>query len=362
MENKTIIRMYTPEDKQEIIHLYEKVWQKEKAQRIAQLWQWKYHNHPWQEKEMYPSRVVERNKKIIGFIGAYPAKIKLGEKTLDGLWLGDFMIDPDHRGFAGYRLAKAILEQEPVLLGKTDNGTEEGAISYRLWKKLVAPKKFDMTPVYNFTKRISIENTIKRMTKSLVVAVLCDKLWMLLQDIRLKFRKPNADSEILVKKITHFDEQCEELFKTIMDESVNVSYRTVEYMNWRYVQMPATEYTILIASRNTKPTGYIILRAVKELGKLNGRIVELMVLKDQKTTPAALLEKANRFFRGNKVGIVTAFNFRDEFIQDALERAGYSQFGRSSEALKYIVQCPNKDCFYSERWRIFMGDSDYEMD
>lgn len=362
MENKTIIRMYTPEDKQEIIHLYEKVWQKEKAQRIAELWQWKYHSHPWQEKGMYPSRVVERNKKIIGFIGAYPAKIKLGEKTLDGLWLGDFMIDPDHRGFAGYRLAKTILAQEPILLGKTDNGSEESAISYRLWGKLVTPREYHMVAVYNFIKRISIENAIKKRTKSSAIAVLCDKLWIFLQDMRLKFRKPQADPEILVKKITQFDEQCEKLFETIIDESININYRTVEYMNWRYVQMPATEYTILLASRSGKLTGYIVLRAVKELGKLNGRIVELIALKDQKTTPAALLEKADQFFRGKKVRIVTAFNSYDDFIQDALERAGYSKLNSSSETLKYIAQCPDKGCFYPERWRIFMGDSDYEMD
>jgi hypothetical protein len=359
---KAIFRRYRPDDKDQLIKLYEKVWGKDKADQIALIWDWKFHGHPDIIKgEYYSSLVAEKEGKIVGFIGALPTKFKAGQKVHDGFSLGDHMVDPKNRGRLGIRLTKTMLKSESTLMGHADTGTYKDKISYRLWSKLRSSET-DVTYIHNMIKRLSIEKAVKKRSKIHSLAVLADWMWRRVHNLIFWFRTGGSIKPgLAIEKIDRFSENMQPLLNELVDQNENIILRTPENLNWRIFERPNVKYDVLLARRGGEPAGLIILRTLKHNEELHGRIVEFIAKKDDRDCFKFLLKTAINKFWDKKATLVQAYG-TPSFSKKELELAGFSTRKVKHPLYPVLGECPDENFFNHDAWHMSLLDSDFDMD
>lgn len=357
-----VLRKYTPDDKAGMIELYEKVWGREKAKKISSIWEWKYHENPFGEKGEYQSLLVEKGNKIIAFLGAFPARLKVGDIIYNGVWLGDFMSDPQYRGAsAGVRLSRTIINKVPVLIGHADSGDQEGAIAYRMWKK-IKKSKIEITEIPNLTKRISVRDALYERTKIKIVSNAIDSIRHYFDSYSLKRLCRSCQGSIEISELTRFSDHHKPFLDDLMVENPNIPVKSVEYLNWRFFERPLTTYTVLLSFLEKRPVGYIVFRTIEEDGKINGRIVDFLVKKEEKGAAFSLLNASIERLKRDGARIVRTYGTNSENTQDALEAAHFSSKSMSVPKTVMIGQCPDESFFNSEDWYFSFSDGDFEMD
>ncbi len=356
-----LYRKYVESDKPQLLRLYEAVWGKEKADKIASIWDWKYHTNPFGQKNEYPSIVAEKDKVIVGFLGAFPAMLKIGSKIHEGLWLGDLMVDPKQRGMTGYRLTRMMIKTQPVLIGHADSGSDEHAISYRLWKRSKG-KKIEVTTIYSMIKRVGIRDALFRRIRIRPLAVLADHVWRFAVGLRYGYLSVLFKPGVEIIEVKRFLKEHGSFLDELMKENGNIPLKTAEYLNWRFFERPGTTYTALLAMREKRAVGYIVFRCVSEEGKTNGRIVDLLVRRGEKEGLRALLKTAEATLRKRGSRLVRIYGSNDPFVQKELARAGFSNKKSGEPIVIVIGQCPDDNFFNEHEWHISLSDGDFEMD
>jgi hypothetical protein len=89
------------------------------------------------------------------------------------------------------------------------------------------------------------------------------------------------------------------LWQLVMPTYTNIAMRDAEWVGWRYFDPPGSPYTVLLATRDDTPTGYIAYRAVDLGGRLIGRIADLFARPNDTQTVRALLHVALAHLRDN---------------------------------------------------------------
>lgn len=360
-EGKTVIRKYIPSDKERILQLYEKVWGKEKTERIALIWDWKYHQSPYLKKgDEYHSLVVEKNGSIIGFLGAIPGMIKVGKEKYRGYWLGDFMVDPAHRGRPGIMLVKTVFKVEWLVIGHADDGTTEGAIANKLWQRLKKTKGH-ITIIENMLKRLSIEKTILKRINIRPLAVFGDRVWRFANELILRLRAGGVRSDMAIEEIERFSQEHKPFLDGFNDQLENAQLKSVEYMNWRFFDRPGTKYIVLLAKRGNEPVGCIVLRILKEGGEMMGRIVDLIAKKEDKECSIFMIKEAEKIFREKKVSYAQVYG-TPYFSTQIFKLAGFSNKKCKNPVYPATGECPDEHFNVQKHWHISMSDGDFEMD
>ncbi|HHI93131.1 MAG TPA: N-acetyltransferase [Gammaproteobacteria bacterium] len=352
------IRPYQVTDKAAILAIYAKVWGKEKAQRLGKIWPWKYDTSLFGMRGSDHSFVAEKDGLVIGFVGTIPAMFKINDRTCKGLWLGDLMIDPQHRGIPGVKLCKTIISnnENNVLMGHADSGYSGGAIARNLWMRIKKTKK-DVSYVSNLFKRISIQGVIHDKCGSEFVARSVDYVWYF-----LKKRAEDTSSGLVLDDITHFDIADKERINEIIASYKNISLKNVEHLNWRYFKRPDVRYTVYVAREQSHMKGYVVLRCKKDAGKLNGRIVDLIAANGDKKTIRFLMAASEAYFRKLGVRQARAYAIKGSFIENELMGFGFSSHFVSDPVFPLLGEYPDENLFVHNAWCVSFSDSDFDMD
>ncbi len=352
------IRPYQTEDKDAVLAVYAKVWGQEKAQHLEEIWSWKYDAFLFGMCGSDHSLVAEKNDRIIGFVGTIPAMFKINDRLYKGLWLGDLMIDPQHRGISGVKLCKAIIanNENSVLMGHADSGDSENAIARNLWMKIRKTKK-DVSYVSNLFKRISIQGAVHDKCGVRFIAKSVDFAWHLLQR-----KGSNVSSGLVLNDITHFDVRDKDQISEIAGSYANIPLKDVEYLNWRYFKRPDTRYTVYVVRKQGEMKGYVVLRCKKDAGKLNGRIVDLIAFNGDEKTIRFLITASEAYFRKLGVRQARAYAIKDSFIEGELMRFGFSSHSVSDPVFPLLGECADEKLFVHNAWCISFSDSDFDMD
>ncbi len=362
METKSslLIRPYEAEDKQHILAVYADVWGEEKAKNLAEIWSWKYETYLFGEQGIDTSFVAEKNGEIIGFFGAIPSRFKIHANVYSGCYLGDFMTSPQHRGSLGVRLARAIIAKHMhhVQIGHSASADSQDAIGYKLLSKL-RPVDKDIGYICNLFKRVSIQGAVLDRCRLKFAARLIDNLWYFLQE------KPNdtcPQSGLVLEQLNCFQTSDEKQINEIVDSYQNISIKTIDYLNWRYFKRPATQYIIYVAREQGILKGFITLRCINKAGKLNARIVDLMVTNGDEKTSYFLMSAAEAYFREVGVRQVRAYASKDSFLEAELTKFGFSSGSVSDPIFPLIGYSPDNNIFVQDAWHMALSDSDFDME
>jgi len=357
-ESSLKIRPYQAADKAGVLSVYAKVWGYEKSRNLEKIWSWKYDVSLFGMCGSDCSLVAEKDGRVVGFIGTIPAMFKINDRVCKGLWLGDLMIDPQYRGASGIRLCKTIISnnEDNVLMGHADSGGSAGAIARNLWMKLKKTKE-DVSYVSNLFKRISIQGAVHDRCGSELIARSIDYAWY-----RLKKRGPDIFSGLVLDDITHFDIKDKDRVNEITGSYESISLKDIEYLNWRYFKRPDTPYTVYVAREQGTMQGYVVVRCKKDTGKLNGRIVDLMVANGDEKTIRFLMRASEAYFRESGVRQVRAYAIKGSFIEGELMKFGFSGCFVSDPVFPLMGEYTDEKLFIHNAWCVSFADSDFDMD
>lgn len=139
--------------------------------------------------------------------------------------------------------------------------------------------------------------------------------------------KPNLNSlSIEFKKIEHFEKDMELFFERIKQQYHFILNNNIDFLNWKYFSNPYAKYTVLLAVKNKKILGYIVVE--KRLDDIY--IVDITVDLEYKSVILLLIFKSLSYFNLKTLNPVICY----------LSHSGYIEiFKRSGFLTNWEVEC-----------------------
>lgn len=351
-----VLRMYKKEDKAQIFQLFEDVFGISKAEKHKSCWDWEFINNPNNPPEGPRILVLENNNKIVGLTTAFPVQLKIRDKLFSAFWVGDFITHPQYRGRGGFLLSK-ILYGPHVFLG-TPN-----PVSY----PVVKIKRFNIFDYCQPLKRVNIidlSHIIEIKFKNRFISALGGILWKIASTIFSVLNHPILNSDVSFNMVSEFDEQIDEFWQEASRDYDIIVVRDKKYLNWRFVDCPNKEYSICIAKRNGKVSGYIVFRYSETDGLRQGYIVDLFAKAGDEKTLQALVQKVVEVLKANKVDLISCLiNTYNVIYHRVLRRNGFIFKTQKTKVTGYCVYFPHLegDLRNSQLWFMTRADSDLDL-
>ena len=166
----------------------------------------------------------------------------------------------------------------------------------------------------------------------------------------------------LIKEITNFDKRIDEFWDEVSSHYNFIAERDLEYLNWRYCDTRAGDFTIKMIEENNRILGYSVLSINQHLkGYPVGFIVDLLAESDRLDVVNALIEDALNYFDSYDINVINYQVVKNHIYEKVLKKQGfldsritfylfYHPLGEADEI--YKLKSPGKSIFVS--W----GDQD----
>lgn len=349
------IRKYKTEDKTKIISLIEVVWGKKFAETFNEIFEWKVEKSSNYWSNDNHTLVVEKNESIIGLATVTAVPIKIKNRIVTGLWVGDYIVHPTHRGSTGIKLMKQIMREPHIFLGTPNE------ISYKIAKRL---KWFDILTLTNRVYIINMKKNLEKKIKNKFVINLLDQIWRITRKICFPDGKVSALKDMILIKITKFDERIDTFFQEVANDHEIMIARNMKYLNWRFSERPDREYDIYLAVKKEKIVGYVVFNheTIEEIKY--GRIIDLLVINSEIATLNMLILKAKNELERAGVDLITFYISNKNIIYNrALIKRGFIFKKNKGQLIGYNNNdsVSNEELMQGKDWFITMADSDLEM-
>jgi predicted N-acetyltransferase YhbS len=327
--------------------------------------QWKYSSNP--AGPGYGS-YVELDGRLVGFYGAVPVRLRVGDRTVAAAQAADAMVLPPvrRRGLFG-ELGRRTLSQAH------DAGAEL---------------------VYAFPNDVSRVGSVKQMgfvypgevpryVKVLAPGVLAREsgragpgAWVyrfLLQLTRLAAHRQDSTPQRTggVREVRVFDTRFADLWNEAGRIFPIAVVRDAAYLTWRYTDNPLVDYVVLVAEQDDTLRGYVVLslRDLENDGSV--ALAELVVAPGEQEAGLALLAAAEA--RTRQLGglqLQCWMLAQHTFYRSLLKRSGFAFWpvpflpGVLRRETSFIVRSRSggqlaPDPTRLENWFLSMGDQDY---
>ncbi len=268
-------------------------------------WRWKYLDNPLRDNYSY---VAESDGRVIGFSGCIPWRLFVTGKEVIGAQMTDMMVHPEWRRKNIYfPLNRCTLED---IRRRTDLQYGFGnPSSFSIYKKRF---KYDGFSPVKMQKILDMKLLLRQGLKK----IKSTEMYRLLRIVpkvlaSLSGKSTNlsasAGKNIVAKRIHQFDARFDEFWDKNRMVFPITTIRDRQYLEWRYLENPGFSYTILAAEQQDKLTGFAVLRCEKKNGIDRGMIVDFLVDPEYEASADLILEESMKFFRSQKVAMVTAW-------------------------------------------------------
>jgi GNAT superfamily N-acetyltransferase len=195
---------------------------------------------------------------IIGCLGYVPVEVGLAGRVVDGAWVINWMIDPEHRRLGlGPILMREVNRQFAVTLNVGPNADAQTVLSRMGWTH------FGELPRYTYVADPAAAASLT-------------------EHRQLDWPEPPAiprrADHVAVRMVDRFGSDATELWDRFAGSTRAGTRRSADYLNWRYAEHPLAAYRLLEAHRSGSMVGLAVYRIeqVKDLPVRVGRIVELI--------------------------------------------------------------------------------------
>lgn len=347
-----IFDTYKPGDEKDINKLFNVVFF---SNRTLSEWHWKFTDSPRMVI------ILARDAgKIIGHIGCMLLKLKYFDKSVNIMHAVDYMVHPNYRmgnGNISVRMYQKALEIQQL---------QDIHCAYAFPNRTgyVGAKRF-----FKYNDHLKIETHFKRMSWRLAVARripssgivhAADGISRLTNRVWTKIRSGKGNDGVLYKWVNTLDrKRINRFWETVKDQYDILLRRDYEYLNWRYVRKPDTQYYILQAEFDGEISGVAVVRNADLAHGRAGLIMECLardaVIIDGLLTRSLLLLS----------DLKTDYVLCRITSEDNLKRSGFlPRTGLSGEySICKIFKAPVDEKFFRDnaRWHITFGDSDSEI-
>ncbi len=324
---------------------------------LTEFWKWEFKQNPIGDARIW---VADDHGKIVGHYAVLPERFSINRaEHIVGLVV-DVMTHSAYRYQGMFtRLGRAALEDA----GKEGMPFCTGFPMEGSTASIVLPGHFKVGWFVAFTipvfiRPIDFEPIIQSMLRSRKLA----KLGRLLNPIynRIQSMRTRISlNEVEFKTAPSFPKQITEFWNEVSQDYEIIGVRDDWYLNYRYSRVPGRDYRIIIATRNAKVIGYIVLRKMRRMKLDFGLIVDVLARRFDGYTRRALLAKAIEYFKQESVDLVGCMVQSQQYQQD-LKSLG---FFKSPEKYYFIVHL-NTERFdrtavsNRRKWFLTWGDLD----
>jgi GNAT superfamily N-acetyltransferase len=135
-------------------------------------------------------------------------------------------------------------------------------------------------------------------------------------------RPPNSD--LRLKTVTKFDETITDFLERIHESYDFIRMRTIDNLNWRYLDPRGGNYRVRAVIENGKILGYGVFRINKKEEYHVGYIVDLLALPNRLDNAEALLLDGLTYFRENHVNNVLYQVVENHPYEKLVSKYGFS--------------------------------------
>lgn len=359
MKRKWNIRRYREGDEKGICTLFEKVFGRPmgKTESISH-WNWEYKNNPNDDLDIFLA--VDENE-IVGHYAVIPIKMRIDVKDYLTTLSLDTMVHEDYRGQDMFPiLAKALYESlekrgVPITYGFPNANSIEGIIKKLDW--------FEIADLPLLVKPINFKTLLYRYIKNRAVSNIlgaCLNFFSLLPST-VKRRYKN----ITIKNIEKFDKEFDRLWDNVKNEITIGVIRDSKYLNWRYIQKPENDYTILSIYEQSELKGYIVLKIEERFNLKIGFVVDILTSSSNPSYPQQLITKSILFFKNEDVDVISCLMFPQHKYYKILKKKGFIKVFKKyfPKEIYFGARVHNdlveKDMIKNEEnWFLTWGDTD----
>lgn len=348
-----LIRRYISKDLPKMLELIRAVYDDGVYEKAVKRFKWQYEQNSNNTSEGPIILVLETEEKIIGMIGSFAMRLKIGNAVYPAYWTGDFMIHPDFRGIKnGINLAKRMFEQPFLFFGFP------GEKILNLWKRIGASQVSELAK-YSQETHISL---IKGSNRRLKLPARCvNKVWRLMDKLKdLLSRRNPPGVKIEIVKI--FDERFDQLWERASKDYKIIQVRDRAHLNWRYFECPHLSYKVLTAVKDDQLLGYVVVRHEDQGTAIEGIIVDLFVDRSDKAYISALLDAAIRTLKDTGCDVIKIkVSAYDDVLNDLLCRRTFILAEKQMGTFNNTGDALNGQICEKSNWYLMMADSDMDF-
>lgn len=331
----------------------------ENANKRLQSLMWTCEMNPHAAKEDHRYYMIEEKDNILAYNGRMPAKVFFQGNIIEAFFVHETLVHPEYRRKGlGIEVNKnVVVDSNGLCMGLWANEKLLPLLVKIGWKEIG-----ELRP---FRKIIKIDGILKDKLKSRQIRYILTFIGNLYLKLA-KQRHAYLSNSIKVFEIDRFKDDMQESLNNIIKKFSIITYRTADYFNWKYIDIPYREYKVYGVKKNKDLKGYVVLRVEKDIQKnlKKGIIVDLLCSPEEKGCFFSLVLKAKEYFIETGCDFIVCLLTFNKF-SDWMRELKFSQKklkGKSFFLLTNVDQMDDPEFAKDFRnWYITYGDSDYDM-
>jgi len=323
IKNNWIYKNYKEGDEIQILNLFEKVFGKKMA---LGFWKWRFIENPFGPGII---KLLFENDLLIGHYAVIPMVVQVKNGPVQTVFSMTTMTHPDYQGqgIFSYLAGEMYREVEEkgfgLVYGFPNKNSHYGFVNKLDWK--------DLGRIIFFYKELK-------------------------NDFLASIPQDNN-----VCEVKNFDNAVDLLWDRIKKNYCVIVPRTKDFLNWRFIKNPETNYKIYSVKNKEKMSGYVVLKLYKRENEEIGHIVD--ILGENDSTVEKLLQVSYNYFFENNIKKISCW-MQDSYSPGALmTKEGFIRNDFNLETyfgVKILNEKNNSlkeaECF--NNWYLTMGDSD----
>lgn len=353
---KYIIRPFQPGDEGRLLAFYRTQFNDQNLYTTG-YWKWRHEANPCGNSLI---RYAESEDGIIGCLEYTPCEIVVDSKPARAGRGGNSVVAPAHRN-QGLRikLRQAIMEEAErqgwlCLLGFPNRLAYGGARKQGGFANICSLTRF--VKVLRITALFrAIPSTPKGRPAAGGPATTSDILPMAPEPGPYE----SGRSSVSIQVDSTLDAEYDEFWQRFTTTSrASVLAKTRAFMQWRYIDNPFFNYTIISARAAGKVVGIAMLNSIMKGRVAVGRIMEILVLPDYSAILPILLREIERYFRMGGTDVIITRLAGNESLKRVLLRQGYipTPLNRQRFIGLPLEAAGSNSLSAQARWTLMTGD------
>jgi hypothetical protein len=290
-------RRYREQDRAGAILSFANSFGQKTANVLDSVFEWKYLKSPLTADRGPVVHVLECDAEVVGFSGTVPARFKIEDDTMPGVWSTDTHVAPSHRTATGWFLHQVDANTPDIKLGIPN------AAMYPIASATEAV--IDLDRYENLKACLDLGGVLTSRGANALVALVSGLVFWPVPKAFDLYAGLRTQRAVTVAQVPRFDETFDELWQLVSRDYPGIMVRDQSFLSWRFDRCPNRDYTRYLARRNGAPVGYMVAREIRWRGTRRGRIVDYLVGRDDSAAFDALIRTVMSDFRSRRVVSVT---------------------------------------------------------
>jgi len=344
--------------------------------RFPERWLWQYQHNPAAQPRNQPTVwLVFDGSRVVGMAAILPARFKMFNSFITAGWCVDFHVLPEFRGLGIGRLLQHQRQAfcSTFSMGmspssravKTNTGQTEGPPVDIYVHSGQPDRLFLKTNLLDSTERLGplgrpSQRVIRRALNFGLSQGFVGALCTFPRSPPISASFSEDQGRIRFEQVQTFPESAGKIWGACSKKYDFAVHRSVEYLNWKYFQQPWMNYEVLMAYREDRPSGVLVVRVGKSPEPSIGVIADIFTPDGSQMLAAMLFFALNRLY-SQGARIVKCASSNTEYSR-VLRNCGFRLLRRERPVFSLSQDLsPSENRLSNAKWFLQIGDPDMDL-